>query len=216
MLEYETKAIVLSKKTVGDADGRVSLYTEELGKIDTIAKGLKKTTAKLSHHLEPLNLIQCSIVSANNKHLTSALTINSFSNIRKNEAALFVALKNSDILNQFISNPEPDKVLWKKLNGFLENLDKLSATPLRQDFGGQVKALGIYFLFCLADILGVMPEKVEELPDFDKLAADSRKIFKELMQKRNGFASLDLAIFSKMDYNKIESAIKNLLHNSFY
>ena len=207
MTEYSTSAIVLSKKIAGDADGRVSLYTEELGKIDAIAKGLKKSTAKLSHHLEPLNLIQCSIVSANNKHLTSALTINSFSHIRKNEAALFVALKNLDILNQFISNPEPDKVLWKKLNGFLENLDKLAMV----NDTNSVKALGIYFLFCLADILGVMPEKVEELPDFDKLVIDSRRIFKELMQKRNGFASLDLAIFLKMDYNKIEQEIKKLI-----
>lgn len=209
MLEYETKAIVLSKKTAGDADGKVSIYTEELGKIDAIAKGLKKSIAKLSHHLEPMNLIQCSIVSANNKHLTSALTINHFPNIRKNEAALFVALKNLDVLNQTISNPEPDKVLWKKLNGFLENLDKLAAI---NDINS-IKALGIYFLFCLADILGVMPENLEELPDFNKLNADIRNIFKELMKKRNGFASLDLAIFSKMDYNKVEQEIKNLINS---
>ena len=175
MLEYETKAIVLAKKTAGDADGRVALYTEELGKIDVIAKGLKKITAKLSHHLEPMNLIQCSIVSANNKHLTSALSIKTFPNIRKNEAALFVALKNLEILNQTISNPESDKILWKKLNGFLDNLDNLSQG---NDVNG-IKALGIYFLFCLADILGVMSEKVEELPNFKELDATSGKIFKE-------------------------------------
>ncbi|HPT40726.1 MAG TPA: DNA repair protein RecO [Candidatus Paceibacterota bacterium] len=207
MLEYETRAIVLAKKTVGETDGRIALYTEELGKVDAIAKGLKKIIAKLSHHLEPLNLIQCSIVSANNKHLTSALTINSFLNIRKNEAALFVALKNVEILNQAFSMPEPDKILWKKLNGFLENLDSLS---LRGDVNA-IKALGIYFLFCLADILGVMPEIIEELPNFRDLKAEDVHIFKELMQKRNGFASLDLAVFSKMDYNRIEQEIKKLI-----
>jgi len=207
MLEYETKAIVLAKTTAGETDGRIALYTEELGRIDVIAKGLKKIIAKLSHHLEPLNLIQCSIVSANNKHLTSALTINSFLNIRKNEAALFVALKNVGILNQAFSMPEPDKVLWKKLNGFLENLDSLS---LKNDVNA-IKALGIYFLFCLADILGVMPETIEELPNFRDLNADDVGIFRELMQKRNGFASLNLAVFSKMDYNRIEQEIKKLI-----
>jgi len=207
MLEYETKAIVLAKTTAGETDGRIALYTEELGRIDVIAKGLKKIIAKLSHHLEPLNLIQCSIVSANNKHLTSALTINSFLNIRKNEAALFVALKNVGILNQAFSMPEPDKVLWKKLNGFLENLDSLS---LKNDVNA-IKALGIYFLFCLADILGVMPETIEELPNFRDLNAGDIGIFRELMQKRNGFASLNLAVFSKMDYNRIEQEIKKLI-----
>jgi DNA repair protein RecO len=207
MTEYSTSAIVLSKKTAGESDARAALYTEELGKIDVIAKGAKKIIAKLSHHLEPMNLIQCSIVSANNKHLTSALTTNSFSNIRKNEAALFVALKNLEILNQAMVSSEPDKVLWKKLNGFLENLDNLAKS---NDVNG-IKALGIYFLFCLADILGVMSEKVEELPDFNKLKAEDIKIFQELMGKRNGFASLDLAIFAKMDYNRIEQEIKKLI-----
>jgi DNA repair protein RecO len=207
MLEYSTSAIVLVKKTAGESDARAGLYTEELGKIDVIAKGAKKIIAKLSHHLEPMNLIQCSIVSANNKHLTSALTTNSFSNIRKNEAALFVALKNLEILNQAMVLSEPDKVLWKKLNGFLENLDSLA---LKNDVNG-IKALGIYFLFCLADILGVMSEKVEELPDFNKLKGEDIKIFRELMKKRNGFASLDLVIFSKMDYNRIEQEIKKLI-----
>ena len=207
MLEYETRAIVLAKKTAGETDGRIALYTEELGKVDVIAKGLKKIIAKLSHHLEPLNLVQCSIVSANNKHLTSALTINSFLNIRKNEAALFVALKNVEILNRAFSMPEPDKILWKKLNGFLENLDSLAS---KNDINA-IKTLGIYFLFCLADILGVMPEAIEELPNFHDLKAGDVCIFKELMQKRNGFASLDLAVFSKMDYNRIEQEIKKLI-----
>ena len=207
MTEYSTSAIVLAKKTAGESDARAALYTEELGKIDVIAKGAKKIIAKLSHHLEPMNLIQCSIVSANNKHLTSALTTNSFSHIRKNEAALFVALKNLEILNQAMVSSEPDKVLWKKLNGFLENLDKLAQA---NDINS-IKALGIYFLFCLADILGVMSEKVEELPDFNKLKDEDIKIFRELMKKRNGFASLDLAIFSKMDYNRIEQEIKKLI-----
>jgi DNA repair protein RecO len=209
MLEYSTSAIVLMKKIAGESDARAGLYTEELGKIDVIAKGAKKIIAKLSHHLEPMNLIQCSIVSANNKHLTSALTTNSFSNIRKNEAALFVALKNLEILNQAMVSSEPDKVLWKKLNGFLENLDSLA---LSNDVNG-IKALGIYFIFCLADILGVMSEKVEELPDFNKLKSEDIKIFRELMGKRNGFASLDLAIFAKMDYNRIEQEIKNLINS---
>jgi DNA repair protein RecO len=207
MIEYSTSAIVLVKKTAGESDARAALYTEELGKIDVIAKGAKKIIAKLSHHLEPMNLIQCSIVSANNKHLTSALTTNSFPNIRKNEAALFVALKNLEILNQAMVSSEPDKVLWKKLNGFLENLDSLAAN---NDING-IKALGIYFIFCLADILGVMSEKVEELPDFNKLKAEDIKIFRELMGKRNGFASLDLAVFAKMDYNRIEQEIKKLI-----
>lgn len=207
MLEYSTSAIVLAKKTVGESDARAGIYTEELGKIDVIAKGAKKIIAKLSHHLEPMNLIQCSIVSANNKHLTSALTTNAFPNIRKNEAALFVALKNLEILNQAMISSEPDKVLWKKLNGFLDNLDNMASS----NDVNSIKALGIYFLFCLADILGVMSEKVEELPDFNKLKAEDVKIFKELMGKRNGFASLDLAVFLKMDYNRIEQEIKKLI-----
>jgi len=49
------------------------------------------------------------------------------------------------------------------------------------------------------------------LPNFRDLKAEDVHIFKELMQKRNGFASLDLAVFSKMDYNRIEQEIKKLI-----
>jgi recombinational DNA repair protein (RecF pathway) len=43
MTEYSTSAIVLVKKTAGESDARAALYTEELGKIDVIAKGVKKS-----------------------------------------------------------------------------------------------------------------------------------------------------------------------------
>ena len=54
---YKTEAIILRQRKLGEADRILTLYTPALGKLDAKAKGVRKTTSRLSGHLQPLNRV---------------------------------------------------------------------------------------------------------------------------------------------------------------
>jgi DNA repair protein RecO (recombination protein O) len=49
---YRTEAIVLRRHDLGETDRIVTLYTDKLGKIRAIAKGVRRPTSRLGGHLE--------------------------------------------------------------------------------------------------------------------------------------------------------------------
>ena len=207
MLEYETKAVVLDKKTIGEFDAQIVLYTELMGKIELIAKGLKKPTAKLSHHLEPLNLINTTLIAVNHKHLTSALTVNRFPDLRRNPEALTIALKNLKILKEAVVSPEKDELLWRNLTDFLENLEKFS----RNENALFIQAAGLHFLLQLAQRLGVLPDSFEDWPF--KTDAKVQKIVVQLLSCDSP-EKIDLKIFEGIKYSQVEEPLKKIIITS--
>ena len=52
---YQTPAIVIKKTKLGEADRILTFYTPEMGKIQGVAKAVRKPSSKLSGHLEMLS-----------------------------------------------------------------------------------------------------------------------------------------------------------------
>lgn len=207
MLEHDTNAIVLSKETIGETDAQISLYTEVLGKIDLVAKGIKKPTAKLSHHLEPINLVVVNLISANNRHLTSALTINHFPSIRSNQLSLAIALRNLKILKQGIIQPEKDEFLWSELLLFLDDLEALSNNEKKQD--SLILLRSLHFIKSISKAVGVLPDFIEDLEN-NKLTSKSKQIVSQLINN-NDFDEKSFDSFSNNIYNEVEPFLKNLI-----
>ncbi len=206
MSEYTTYAIVLKKETINESDGRIILYTELMGKTEIIAKGLKKILAKFNSHLELLNLVEITFIAANNKHLTSVLTLNNFSNIRYNPLALKNALKMLNFFNEAIIESEKDEFLWRTLLGYLKNLNLINkiASQNQELF---INLLNTDFLIKLIQSLGLMPDITDLNDHFNN---QTIKIIQFLSQ----FSILDilkskeLSNFKKIDYNIIEEDLK--------
>ena len=51
---YKTAAIVLRHRKLGEADKILTLFTPNYGKLDAVAKGVRRPTSKLAGHVEPL------------------------------------------------------------------------------------------------------------------------------------------------------------------
>src|SRR5258708_39802035 len=51
---YKTDAIVLRQRKLGEADQIGTLFTAHGGKVDAVAKGVRRTKSRLAGHLEPL------------------------------------------------------------------------------------------------------------------------------------------------------------------
>lgn len=70
-----TKGVVLEKEPFNEADQRVTVFTEGLGKIFATVKSGRKIVSKLSAHLEPGNFVQVRLVEKHSFHVTDALRL---------------------------------------------------------------------------------------------------------------------------------------------
>ena len=76
-------SIVLKRTNFREADQLISLYTDERGKVEVLARGIKKITSKNSMALEPFAVVDVDLVPGKEiEHLTTAQVVESFSNIR--------------------------------------------------------------------------------------------------------------------------------------
>lgn len=206
MREFTTYAIVLKKETVNEADGKVIFYSELMGKIEIVAKGLKKILAKFNSHLEPLNLVEITFIESTNKHLTSVWTMNNFSNIRYNYIALENTLKMLNFFNEAIIGSEKDNLLWQSLNFYLKNLNQINKIE-KENQQIFTNLINISFLINLRKSLGLMPD-VDELANY--FNAKTAKIIYLLLQSSipQILKSSDLSNLKKIDYNIIENDLK--------
>ena len=61
--EYHTsEGVVLKKMPAGEADFLIRVLSQDFGKIDLLAKGARKSTAKLNSHLDMFNFVRLSWV----------------------------------------------------------------------------------------------------------------------------------------------------------
>ena len=111
---YQTNAIVLKRENIFEADRLYYLYTEDFGKIRTIAGGVRKINAKLTGHLEPFNLVWMELVSKKNGELfiTTALSFNELLNKNASSAQTALFAKMADFACLMLKGPQKDDILW--------------------------------------------------------------------------------------------------------
>ncbi len=136
---YQTSAIVLKREDIFEADRLYYLYTEDFGKIRTIAGSVRKINAKLAGHLEPFNLIWAELVSKKNGDLfiTTALSYGELLNQNASPAQTALFAKMADFACLMLKGPQKDDILW---NFILENFTAANLV----EAGGADKFLDIY------------------------------------------------------------------------
>lgn len=118
-------AIVLSRRDFRECDQIISLYTEEKGKLDLIARGVKKITAKNAAHLEPFSFVHIDIAHGKEiDYLTTVQPIDIFSSIRQDLRKSMMAGFVVFILDRLLQTGEPDKKIFELLKTWLKFLDK--------------------------------------------------------------------------------------------
>jgi len=157
-MEYKYTSIVLGKKDVGETDRIYFLYTLEGGKIQVLAKGVRKSGAKLAGLLENLTLADISI--AKNQgigKIISSVVENNFSSLRSDYYSLSKALFSINIFNHLIELDQKDLMIFDILREYLEALDSqslISATLEVNQYEEKIELLTVVFLLKLLEILG--------------------------------------------------------------
>ena len=63
---YQTTAVVLRYRPLGETDRLINFYTKSLGRVTAVAKGVRRPGSRFGGTLEPLNLVQLSLARGRN------------------------------------------------------------------------------------------------------------------------------------------------------
>jgi len=120
---YQTEAIIIKKPKLGEADRILTLYTPHLGKIQAVAKGVRRPRSKLAGHLELLTHSQVSLARGRNLDtITGSQTINSFLPLKSNLELTSYALYAIELVDQFTADHIENYPLFQLL---LETMHQL-------------------------------------------------------------------------------------------
>ncbi len=122
---YQTPALIIKKVKLAEADRILTLYTPELGKIEGVAKAVRRPNSRLSGHLELLTYSQVTFARGKNiDTIIGSQTINSFLPVKCDLDKVSCALYMLELVNQFTPEATPDPGLFEFLLATLEKLAK--------------------------------------------------------------------------------------------
>jgi DNA repair protein RecO (recombination protein O) len=145
---YKTPAIVLRQRRLGDVDKILTLYTANHGKIDAVAKGVRRVTSRLAGQVEPL--MHASFMFAHGRNLdvvTQVQTIESFPPLRDDLGRLSHALYAAELLDRATEERAENFALYRLLLDTLRRLAK----------GDELDLVLRFFEVALLDELGYRP-----------------------------------------------------------
>jgi DNA repair protein RecO (recombination protein O) len=120
---YQTEAIIIKKIKLGEADRILTLYTPHLGKIQAIAKGVRRPRSKLAGHLELLTHSLVSLARGRNLDtIIGSQTINSFLPLKSELQLTSYGLYATELVDQFTADHIENHPLFQLL---LETLQRL-------------------------------------------------------------------------------------------
>ncbi|MEK9151671.1 MAG: DNA repair protein RecO [Patescibacteria group bacterium] len=125
-MELRYTAIVLRKKEVGETDRLYTLYTAEQGKVQLVAKGVRKSEAKLAGQLE--TLMQGLVIVAKGRgtgRIAGAVAEKNFLHLRTDMDILKRVLETVSMFERLVEWDEPDAELFALLATYLTLADDL-------------------------------------------------------------------------------------------
>jgi DNA repair protein RecO (recombination protein O) len=146
---YKTEAIVLKRTNLGEADGIVTLFTPNLGKLKAVAKGVRRPKSKLGGHLDLLT--QSSLLLAQGQNLdviTQSQTIEGFLPLRSDLWRASCAIYLAELVDQFTPEQVENYPIYRLLQTTLLRLCEARSNEI----------VLRYFELQLLSYLGYQPE----------------------------------------------------------
>ena len=172
---YRAEALVLKSVPLGEADCLVTLFTRETGKVRAVAKGARRSTAKLVGHVEPLTATRLSLSRGRSLDvINQAETLENFTPLKTNLTAVTRGLQVAELVDGFASEASANEPLYYLA---LATLAAIGAAP-----DDELPLL--HFKLHLLSVSGLMPElqdcvgcRNEIEPDRHRYSADGGGVF---------------------------------------
>jgi DNA repair protein RecO (recombination protein O) len=113
----KTQAIVLRSIRYGEADRILHLYTPHLGRINAIAKGVRRSRSRFGARLEPFFHVRVVLHEGRGElaTITSADTVEANAELRDHAESLDAAARACDAVARLFETPEPHPEVFRLL-----------------------------------------------------------------------------------------------------
>lgn len=150
-IHYRTEGFVFKKTNRYEADQVFSIFTYDYGRLEILAKAIRKITSKLRGGLDLFYFSEVEFIQGKlQKTLTDTNAIEKFQDIKKNLKKIKIAFKISEVLDNFLRFEEKDEDIWKLILETFNRLNNLQSTICNLQF--------YYFFWNFFSILGYGPE----------------------------------------------------------
>lgn len=124
-------SIVLRRTDFREYDQMITFYTLEAGKVEVLARGVKKILSKNAAYLEPFCFVEAEIIPGKKEyaHLGSVNPIDIFKNIRSDFQKSLAAKYIVTLVDKTVRVGEPDKRIMALLKSWLEWIDQPVVAP---------------------------------------------------------------------------------------
>ncbi len=148
--EYHAEAIVIRKTKLGEADRILTLYTPDMGKVQAVAKGVRKPKSKMAGHLEFLTHSQVQFTRGRGglDMISGCQTIDGFVPLKNDLVLASCGLYITELVNQFTPEEADDAAVFGLLLATLKDLCQTNNRDL----------LLRYFEMKLLELSGYRPE----------------------------------------------------------
>ncbi len=172
---YRAEALVLKSVPLGEADLLVTLFSREAGKVRAVAKGARRSTARLVGHVEPLTVTRLALSRGRSLDVISqAETLENFTSLKTNLTAVTRGLQVAELVDGFGPEASPNEPLYQLA---LATLAAIGQSP-----DDELPLL--HFQLHLLAVSGLMPElfncvecRREIEPDRHRYSADGGGVF---------------------------------------
>ncbi|MGB2851644.1 MAG: DNA repair protein RecO [Solirubrobacterales bacterium] len=154
----KTEAVVLRSIRYAEADRILHLYTADRGRVNAIAKGVRRPRSRFGGRLEPFFRLDLILYQGRSDLLTvtGASTLDGYGSLRSSGPAIGAAARACDSVLRLLDSHEPNRPAYHLLRRYLELLD---SDPGRDpDVDPTRQATALAFRLKLALAAGFVPE----------------------------------------------------------
>ena len=148
-IHYRTKGFIFKKSDRFEADRLFKIFTYDFGKIEILARAIRKITSKLRTGADIFYLSDIEFIQGKTyKTLTDAIVLEKFARIKKSLKKLKISHKISRVLDNLLKGEEHDENIWQLLDEVFTILNE----------AGHYSMVYYFFLWNFFSILGYKPE----------------------------------------------------------
>ncbi|MCH8741784.1 DNA repair protein RecO [Patescibacteria group bacterium] len=152
-IRYRTQGFILKKTDRGESDRIFTIYTRDFGKLEILAKAIRKIKSKLRKGTEIFYLSEIEFVQGKiYKTLIDAVLVENFRKIGKDLRKMALSFRILEILDNLIRKEEKDEKTWNLLINTFKELNRQPSIASNQQL------LFYYFIWNFLSVLGYKPE----------------------------------------------------------
>ena len=144
---YQVEGIILRRRNLGEADSVFTVFSDELGKFEAVARGVRKARSHMGGHLEPLTRVRVQIARGRNLDVfTQAESVSTYLAVRDDLERMGTAIYCAELVDRFTLEHAEHPGLFDLFAETLEALDAAASLNVVRYFELHLLGLAGYEL----------------------------------------------------------------------